>query len=67
MKKLTLPLFAISALFFAACGDKGGASDDATSSGDAPAASGSGVTLTTEIPPELIEGTPQPIKVPNLE
>jgi len=23
--------------------------------------------LTTEIPPELIEGTPQPIKVPNLE
>ena len=25
------------------------------------------VSLTTQIPPELIEGTPQPIKVPNLE
>ncbi len=25
------------------------------------------VSLTTQLPPELIEGTPQPIKVPNLE
>lgn len=30
-------------------------------------ASAADKTLKTEIPPELIEGTPQPIKVPNLE
>jgi hypothetical protein len=32
----------------------------------APAAAGS-IALTTDIPPHLIEGTPMPIKVPNLE
>lgn len=69
MKYLTTFTLALSALLFAACGDKGGASDDAASSGngDAGSASGGGKTLTTDIPPELIEGTPQPIKVPNLE
>lgn len=67
MKHLALLTIASSALFFTACGDKGGASDEA-SSADAPSApSGGGMALTTEIPPELIEGTPQPIKVPNLE
>ena len=66
MKYLTFPLIALSALLFAACGDKG-ASEGAAASGDSSAASGGGVALETEIPPELIEGTPQPIKVPNLE
>jgi len=66
MKYLITSTLALSALLFAACGDKGGASDDAASSGGA-SASGGGMALTTEIPPELIEGTPQPIKVPNLE
>jgi hypothetical protein len=54
----------------AACGDKGGASDEASTSNAASASSassGGSMALTTEIPPELIEGTPQPIKVPNLE
>jgi hypothetical protein len=32
-----------------------------------PAAPAGNIVLTTDIPPELIEGTPQPIKVPNLE
>lgn len=68
MKQLALLTLASSALFFTACGDKGGASDEAAASSGAPtASSGVGMALTTEIPPELIEGTPQPIKVPNLE
>lgn len=67
MKQLTLLILAASALLFAACGDKGGASDEAATSSDAATSSGGGMALSTEIPPELIEGTPQPIKVPNLE
>ena len=66
MKYLTTLTLALNALLFAACGDKGGSSDASSSSG-ASATSGGGMALTTEIPPELIEGTPQPIKVPNLE
>lgn len=67
MKYLTLFTLAMSALLFAACGDNGAPSDEASSGGSSSAASGGGVSLSTEIPPELIEGTPQPIKVPNLE
>jgi len=67
MKQLPLLILAAGALFLSACGDKSGASDDAASSSAAPASSGGSMALTTEIPPELIEGTPQPIKVPNLE
>jgi len=67
MKYLTPFILGSSALLFAACGDKGGASEDATSGGSSGASSGGGMALTTDIPPELIEGTPQPIKVPNLE
>lgn len=66
MKKITSLTLALSALLFAACGDKGGASDDSSASTSGAAASGDGVALSTEIPPELIEGTPQPIKVPGL-
>jgi len=69
MKKLLALLLAASALIFSACGDKGDASDDAATTTDsAPAAElTGGVPLETDIPPELIEGTPQPIKVANLE
>ena len=68
MKQLALLTLASSALIFTACGDKS-ASDDsaAASASQATAASGGNMPLTTEIPPELIEGTPQPIKVDNLE
>jgi hypothetical protein len=67
MKKITSLTLALSALLLAACGDKGAAGDDSSASASSSAPSGSGFALTTEIPPELIEGTPQPIKVPNLE
>ena len=66
MKNLALITLASSALIFTACGDKSASSDDAAAASDAPAASGGSIALTTEIPAELIEGTPQPIKVPNL-
>ncbi|WPJ96217.1 hypothetical protein SH580_00690 [Coraliomargarita algicola] len=64
MKHLLLFSLASSALIFTACGDKSAPSKDA-STDNKPASAGM-TALTTEIPPELIEGTPQPIKVPNL-
>ncbi|MGJ8651699.1 MAG: galactose-binding domain-containing protein [Opitutaceae bacterium] len=78
MKHLIPLTFAASALLFTACGDKGSTTDDSAASNApeaaasapaaAPVAAAAGsVPLTTEIPPELIEGTPQPIKVANLE
>ena len=66
MKNLILITLASSALIFTACGEKS-ASDDSASAASGAAASGGNMPLTTEIPPELIEGTPQPIKVDNLE
>lgn len=53
----------MSTLFFAACGDKE-KSEKPTS---ANTSTGSDLVLTTAIPPEHIEGTPPPVKVPNLE
>ena len=71
--KLIVPaLLTVSALALISCGKKSesapGASDTAAAS-SAPAASGGtvgGLPLTTEFPPELIEGTPKPMNVPNL-
>lgn len=65
MKNLILLTLASSTLIFTACGDKA-TSDNNSAAPEAAASSGS-IALTTEIPPELIEGTPQPIKVANLE
>jgi hypothetical protein len=72
--KLILPaLLTVSALAFTSCGKKSesapAASDTAAASSAPAAASGGtagGVPLTTEFPPELIEGTPKPMNVPNL-
>jgi len=71
--KLIIPaLCAITALAFTSCGKKTETTDEAPATSDAPAAPAAptgtpgGVPLTTELPPELIEGTPQPMKVPNL-
>lgn len=69
--KLILPaLCAVTALALAACGEKSESTADAASSTDAaPAASTGtpgGVPLVIEFPPELIEGTPKPMQVPNL-
>ncbi len=66
--KLTLPaIFALSALALSSCGEKAKTAD---SSGNSAAPTGpggtpGGVPLTTELPPELIEGTPKEMKVPN--
>ncbi len=62
------PLFNLTALaltttFLTACGDSAGPTTDAPA-GDGPAVTGN--VLTTEIPQERIEGTPLPMKVPNL-
>lgn len=67
--KLILPaLCAFTAVALSACGEKSATATDA-SADSAPAASGGtvgGVPLATELPPELIEGTPKPMNVPNL-
>ncbi len=59
---LTTPLV----LALASCGGKEDAANGSASS-SGPAGTPGGVPLMTELPPELIEGTPKPIKVPNLE
>jgi hypothetical protein len=69
--KLTVPaLCAVSALALAACGRKSESTAQSTVPGEAPAAApaaaAGGVPLSIEFPPELIEGTPKPINVPNL-
>ncbi len=70
-KQHLLPLLAIPAILgLAACGG-----DDATTTDGGnglvtpPASTGvaGGVPYATELPPELIEGTPVPISLPNLE
>ncbi len=65
MKKqhIASTLFTIAALALTACGKK--PSQDSTDAG-ASSAPTSGVPLSTELPPELIEGTPKPMDVPNL-
>ena len=67
MKQITLFALSSSLLIFAGCGDKASTSDGTAVSPDSTVATAGSMPLTTEIPPELIEGTPQPIKVPNLE
>ncbi|MEX0325574.1 MAG: hypothetical protein AB3N33_05750 [Puniceicoccaceae bacterium] len=63
MKCFTL-FSATGALLIAGCGGSSDSESESVAT-DAAAPAG-GFALTTEIPPELIEGTPAPIKVPNL-
>ena len=70
--KYLLTLLTLSALLFTACGDTSTSSESKSAEESTPAAdaiepSTGTFRLTTQIPSELIEGTPQPIKVPNLE
>lgn len=68
MKHKTTILTALcsaTVLAITSCGQKDGESATSTSSA-APAGVAGGVPLETELPAELIEGTPQPIKVPDL-
>jgi len=73
--KLILPaLFAVSALALPSCGKKtestgtaaGGSTEAAPAAATPSGGTPGGVPLTTEFPPELIEGTPKPMNVPNL-
>jgi hypothetical protein len=68
--KLILPTFcALTALLLTHCGKKTDASADGAAPTTAPASAGGtagGIPLTTDLPPELIEGTPKPMNVPNL-
>jgi hypothetical protein len=68
-KLIVSSLCAFSVLALSSCGKKTETSSEASGAAAAPAASGGtvgGVPLTTELPPELIEGTPKPMNVPNL-
>ena len=53
-------------LALASCGGEGG-DDNSSSSGSGGYEGGSPIADMSELPPELIEGTPKPMKVPNLE
>lgn len=70
--KYLITLLTLSALLFTACGDTSTSLESESAEESTPAAeaikpSTGTFRLTTQIPSELIEGTPQPIKVPNLE
>ena len=67
MKRIALFTLSSITVIFAGCGDKASPSDSTVASPDSAVSITGSMPLTTEIPPELIEGTPQPIKVPNLE
>jgi hypothetical protein len=71
--KLSLPaLCALSALTLSNCGEKSDTTAAAADASAAPAAAAAstgtpgGIPLATNLPPELIEGTPKPMNVPNL-
>lgn len=55
--KTKLSKLCILSLLLSACGDKAGNSTGQRGPRD-------GILLTTELPPELIEGTPPPIRLP---
>lgn len=71
MKKIIPLSLTATALLFYGCGKKPAESETADTSNaaasQAKSNSGGSTQLKTDIPPELIEGTPQPIKVANLE
>lgn len=56
-------VFTVATLAITACGKK---PSQASTDAGASSAPTSGVPLSTELPPELIEGTPKPMDVPNL-
>jgi hypothetical protein len=68
--KLILPaLLTVSALAFTSCGKKSESAPGSVENAPPATLSGGtvgGVPLVTEFPPELIEGTPKPMNVPNL-
>jgi hypothetical protein len=59
-------LLAVSVLVFTSCGKKTETSAEPAAAAPATAPAGR-VPLTTELPPELIEGTPKPMNLPAIE
>ncbi len=64
-KLIASSILAISAIVFSSC-DKKSDSGNTEAPPSAPGGTVGGVALVTNLPPELIEGTPKPMKVPNL-
>lgn len=62
-KLILSSIVAISALALSSCGKK---SETESASGSTSGGTVGGVPLSTTLPPELIEGTPKPMNVPNL-
>ncbi|MEM0964861.1 MAG: discoidin domain-containing protein [Verrucomicrobiota bacterium] len=71
MKNLVLLSALSGALVFTGCEKAAESPDDPSAASNAPAAAqpdaAGSMPLVTEIPPELIEGTPMPVQAPNLE
>jgi hypothetical protein len=67
-KLILSALCAIAVLPLSSCGKKSEATVEASSAAALAGSRGTvgGVPLKTDLPPELIEGTPKPMKVPNL-
>jgi hypothetical protein len=67
---LLIPALCVcSAVVLSSCGKKAETAADSAPAAEAPTGPGGtpgGVPLVTDLPPELIEGTPKPMKVPNL-
>lgn len=62
--KTKLSTLCILSLLLSACGDKADHSAETSGSDGSPSGTRGGVLLTTDLPPELIEGTPRPIILP---
>lgn len=59
-------VLSIAFLLLAACGDKADDSNGPSTGAGDPRDTRDGFLLTTELPPELIEGTPKPIRIPGV-
>ena len=66
-KQIALLALIFTTVTLSGCGDKAPPSDSTVALSNSAVSIAGTMPLITEIPPELIEGTPQPIKVPNLE
>ena len=65
-KLILSSLCAFSALVFTACDNKSASKPGESAAPAASTGTAGGVKLETVLPPELIEGTPKPMNVPNL-
>ena len=63
--KAAISILCLSALLFTSCNDKeGDSTNEQLRTPNGPRKAGNHFILTTDLPPELIEGTPVPIRLP---